>query len=100
MHSLKLKQWTNNAKKATSQDQDSKDWVDEAEKQFDKAYDSIEESSKIFESYVQDWVGKAKTALENFEWKDVELILAFQNYLKMFQKSHGLLRKRQRHFRF
>ena len=73
LHSLKMKQWSTKAKKASESIDIPEEWREGANKTFNKAGDIFEETSKTIGNVFRQTMQSTKEALENIDWKDIDI---------------------------
>jgi DUF4097 and DUF4098 domain-containing protein YvlB len=75
LHSLKMKQWSTKAKQMSETIEIPNEWREGANKTIDKAGDIFEETSRTVGDIFRQTVATTKDALENVNWKDIEINL-------------------------
>ena len=75
LHSLKMKQWSMKAKRASENFDIPEEWRDGANKTFNKAGDIFEETSKTIGNVFRQTMRSTKDALDNIDWKDLDINL-------------------------
>lgn len=73
LHSLKMKQWSTKAKRASENIDIPEEWREGANKTFNKAGDIFEETSKTIGNVFRQTMRSTKDALENIDWKDIDI---------------------------
>lgn len=76
LHSLKMKQWSTKAKRASENLDIPEEWREGANKTFNKAGDIFEETSKTISDVFKQTMKSTKEALGNIDWKDMNFNLA------------------------
>lgn len=75
LHSLKMKQWTTKAKQVSDNMDIPEEWREGANKTFHKASDIFEETSKTIGDVFRQTLKSTKDALDNVDWKDIDINL-------------------------
>lgn len=75
LHSLKMKQWSTKAKRASENFDIPEEWRDGANKTFNKAGDIFEETSKTIGNVFRQTMQTTKDALNKVDWKDIDINL-------------------------
>ncbi len=83
VHSIKMKQWTTKAKRMSENIEIPEEWREGANKTFDKASDIFGETSRTLGDVFRQTVRTTKDALENIDWKDIDIDLNFPRQAKM-----------------
>lgn len=75
LHSLKMKQWTTKAKQVSDNMDIPEEWREGANKTLHKASDIFEETSKTIGDVFRQTLKTTKDALDNVDWKDIDINL-------------------------
>lgn len=75
LHSLKMKRWSTKAKNMSKNIDIPNEWRDGASKTIDKAGDVFDETSRTVSDIFRQTVQTTREALENVNWKDIEINL-------------------------
>lgn len=73
LHSLKMKQWSTKAKRASENIDIPEEWRDGANKTFNKAGDIFEETSKTIGNVFRQTMQTTKDALDKVDWKEINI---------------------------
>ncbi len=90
VHSIKMKQWTTKAKRMSENIDIPEEWREGANKTFDKASDIFGETSRTLGDVFRQTVRTTKDALDNIDWKDIDINLNFPREAKVKFKHEWL----------
>lgn len=76
VHALKMELWSEKAKRASGQFEMPKEWKSDTEKLINKAGSILSDTVDNVGHVVERLIGKGQSAVDNFEWKDLNINLS------------------------